>query len=263
MFLWPATLGYVANGLNSLTSKFYLILLTHLIITDLIIFNYSRLEQQHMPYHQARTLPNEQQTRFGSERPLSTHVTTGSSTHHNHYQMSMMNGGVSSMNTNGHVQRNLPNELVPRFGSERPASSMNQYQLGANQRFNAVNNNGSTSELLSPIKQQHQQQQQQQQNLRARQASLSELDEINYNNRQLEQHEQSQIPSNQFEDLYGKVRQPVVQTKNGINEERPPQFANAQMGVPLNANHSQYRTLPSRNGNMNNVSLNTQLTNGE
>ena len=218
-----------------------------------------------------RGLPNEQQIRYGSERPASNNQHHHQ--HHNH-QLNMMNGGVMLATANGHIQqRNLPNELIPRFGSERPASSVSHMhqQQQYHQRLNGHTNGAE----LSPIKQQ-------QLNMRARQASLSELDEINYNNNrqlQLEQHQQESPPlngNNQFDDLYGKVRNPLpITTKQNNNnnnnqlvDERT-QFTNGQIPSSLNGHHTnningssgqqQYKTLPSRNGNINNVSLNAHL----
>jgi hypothetical protein len=254
--------------------------------------------QHHFPSHIQRGLPNEQQIRYGSERPMSNN-----NQHYNNHQLNMMNGGVAMMamamattatngtsTTNGHYnghhqqqqqQRNLPNELIPRFGSERPASSMSHMQQqqqqyhsqlnGGNQRFNNKHANGNE---LSPIKQQ-----QQQQHLRTRQASLSELDEINYNNnnnRQVQfEHQQDTTTNNnnsnnQFDDLYGKVRnqQPQLppQKQNQIEERiqingHNHQNVNGGSGGGV-ITQQQYKTLPSRNGNINNISLNTQMTNG-
>lgn len=169
--------------------------------------------QHHQQYqHQPRGLPNEQQIRYGSERPAM-----------------LQNQTPMIQQRNG-----LPNELIPRFGSERPSSSQTQqhhnhnhhhHQQQQQQRFNGqqpVNGHD-----LSPIKTTN----------RARQASLSELDEINYN-QQMQQQQQ-------FEDLYGKVRPNIETTPNlSLNGTVSPQL---------------YKTLPnnnSRNGNVNNLSLN-------
>ena len=101
---------------------------------------------------------------------------------------------------------------------------------------------------LSPIKQQ---QQNNNNNVRMRQSSLSELDEINYNNRQTleqQQHQQQELPiNNQFEDLYGKVR------NNNNNNNN---FVHHQQQIQHHHQQQQFKTLPSRNGNINNTSLN-------
>ena len=219
-----------------------------------------------------RGLPNEHQIRYGSERPAATnHQLNGN----------QMNGNHGNQ---GSHARNLPNELVPRFGSERPASSMAQMQQnhffqqqqqmqqmnGNTQRYTHVlNGNGNVADV-SPIKQQ---------NARVRQASLSELDEINYNNRQnleQQQHQQQQqqqqqqpLISNQFEDLYGKVRNGSSQQMHQHHSQQLPQqqhqiqFDERPQIINMHQQQQQFKTLPSRNGHMNNTSLNTHMTNGK
>jgi hypothetical protein len=190
-------------------------------------FNYN----QHQQYqHQPRGLPNEQQIRYGSERPAMS-----------------VSSSLQSQGPGVQQRSGLPNELIPRFGSERPSQMQQQHHHNHHnqqqQRFNG------------------QQQQQQQQPVnghdlspsksasninRARQASLSELDEINYNQQQQQR---------QFEDLYGKVRPNIEQTPNPT--------------LNANVNQQMYKTLPnnnSRNPNANNLSLNmnpiNNMTNG-
>lgn len=131
-------------------------------------------------------MPNEQQIRYGSERPASN--------------FSQQNQQLDNQQR-FYNQRNLPNELGPRFGSERPASTLPHHQ--PQPRFNPAADS-------SPIKQQ-QQLQQPIQTLKQRQASLNELDEINYNNQQ----------QNKFDELYGKVN-------------------------PTKQNIDQFKTLPTR-----------------
>lgn len=172
----------------------------------------------HQPYY--RGLPNEQQIRYGSERPVSIHQ---SATNDNRY---------GNHNGSQIAQRNLPNEFGPRFGSERPSSSVSQ-------RFN--------NPETSPVKQQHQHQQQPQPFVQARlrQASLSELDEINYNTRQslIEQQQNQNQQQVKLEDLYGKVNNQNKyydgQQNQVIQQQPPPQ--------------QQYKTLPSRTNGYNQV----------
>jgi hypothetical protein len=159
-------------------------------------------------HHIQRTLPNEQQIRYGSERPVSMH------------QLQIQQHQQQQFNNNHHqVVRNLPNELVPRFGSERPAPTQSMIQQHHNinhhsRRFNSVTDTGT-----SPIRFNHQDSlttSNNQQQKMQRQASLNELDEINYNNQILHQQQQQLNPqrdpqlrqnsnNNKFDDLYGKV----------------------------------------------------------
>ncbi len=129
--------------------------------------------QQQQQYN--RCLPNEQQ-RFGSERPVSMHQVN-------------MNQYISS-NTNGHQQmivRNLPNDIVPRFGSERPSSSNSM-----NNNLNSMNRfNSHLTNQPKPLD-------------RMRQASLSELDEINYQNGRAQP-----VSNDRIDELYGKVNKPA------------------------------------------------------
>ena len=197
-----------------------------------------------------RSLPNEQQVRYGSERPASMHFThqqfntNNNINNHQQQQQQYNNGGygkqTSSSAVAAHTHTYQPqqpqaqqhmrtlhhNEM--RFGSERPSTSSYAHHLStstpsvnnlifnnnsnnANNRFAAPGNQRiGTDAISSPIKQQpaqqqqqpYQQQQQQQPQPQEwkRQASISELDEINYHQQQ--QQQQQQQP---FEDLYGKV----------------------------------------------------------
>ena len=71
---------------------------------------------------------------------------------------------------------------------------------------------------------------------------MSELDEINYHNKQtlMEQQQQQQVNSNKFDDLYGKVNRNQIydgQQMNGYNAMSQPSMSNMTQ---------QYKTLPSR-----------------
>lgn len=181
-----------------------------------------------------RSLPNEQQIRYGSERPMS-------STMQQYFQQqqqqpySQTDSRYTPMPSQPQVtQRNLPNEYVPRFGSERPLSSVN---MTTNNQYNGIANrlNSSNNEPLSPIKQPP--------HHHLRQASLSELDEINYNtNKQLIEHQQQQQIAQQValraDDLYGKVN------PNRLANNLRPNLMDDRTSI-LN---QQYKTLPSRNG---------------
>jgi len=113
--------------------------------------------------------------RFGSERPGTAAAS--------HSRAALANPTPPH---NGVAQRGLPNELGPRYGSERPSSHHFQH---------APNFGGA-----SPTKQQQQQQP------KFRQSSLSELDEINYNSQQQQQQPpQPGSAANRFDDLYGRV----------------------------------------------------------
>lgn len=176
-----------------------------------------------------RTLANEQQVRFGSERPMTAHT-------QQMQQQQFMSATDSAVQRAAGppqiAQRNLPNEYVPRFGSERPAGG---YMV-------ASNTNNRFQETLSPIKPQ------------LRQASLSEIDEINYNmskqqqqQNEIEQQQQQpsffQQQSTRIEDLYGKVNP----NRNGLNTNgagiRP---TNGGLEERMAAINQQYKTLPSR-----------------
>jgi hypothetical protein len=168
-----------------------------------------------------RTLPNESQTRYGSERPVSMHQ----------LQIQQQQQFNSNQQTTG---RNLPNEIAPRFGSERPAmtaastSNILQQNNMSNgiagsyhtRRFNSVTDTAATTNALprpqqplqqqqssSPLRQaQHQpilrhppiQQQQQHQTIpfqlqqQQQLNQFDELDEINYNQLQIQQQQQQQ-----------------------------------------------------------------------
>lgn len=178
-----------------------------------------------------RSLPNEQQIRYGSERPMSIHQQQ----QQQQQQLPFQQQPTSQVDSRyapptQMAQRTLPNEFLPRFGSERPSSSNlhTQYNPPINNRLHSVN------ESLSPIKPQTQ----------LRQASLSELDEINYNtNKQLmaeyqqKQQQQQQQNTNRIEDLYGKVNP----NRYGNNSK-----SNPSLDAAVN---QQYKTLPNRSAN--------------
>ena len=170
-----------------------------------------------------RGLPNEQQIRYSSERPVSMHSNQ------------MMNYPMNGQNNMNIMPRQLPNEFIPRYGSERPTSvlsSISNHQY----RLNSLGNGE------SPSKQQNNMN-------KMRQASLSELDEINYSNGK-----QSNIielqQQNKFDDLYGKVN------ANRINQN---QNQNNQFIMSNQQNFT--KTLPNRNNlnNNNNNNNNNQL----
>jgi len=113
-------------------------------------------QQQQQPQQIAhfRSLPNEQM-RFGSERPAM----------HQHHMRQPMQSGSNL------AQRQLPNEMGPRYGSERPSS--HHFQQAPN--FNQFSTSPTKQLNIQP---------------KFRQSSLSEADEINYNQQQ--QHQQQQ-----------------------------------------------------------------------
>ena len=164
-----------------------------------------------------RALPNEHM-RYGSERPVSIH---GQQYHYNNNNNQQQTNGNGMHHPSSHLsQRNLPNEFGPRYGSERPASALaSQYFINNNQQgMSAVqrlsNNLSNTDLVTSPIRPSP--------NGIAnkfRQASLSELDEINYNNLHVAQAEQQA----KLDELYGRVnpnRQSATQINQQLNQKQ-------------------------------------------
>jgi len=181
-----------------------------------------------------RALPNEHM-RYGSERPVSMH---GQQYHINN----QTNGNVNSNGFTANLsQRNLHNEFGPRYGSERPASALasnffnNQQQQQGLSAVQRLNGNTSNSDLVSsPIRQvpppaplpvpiQNGK-------FNGRQASLSELDEINYNNQN-----ENQI---KFDELYGRVNNANRQSANHLSYQPTQQ--------------QQYQSLNGGDNNFNN-----------
>jgi hypothetical protein len=174
------------------------------------------------PLPPQRTLSTEQ-VRFGSERPIS--------------MISNQNGLPFSSNVNNYANqitsnnnfqqqhqqqqpkyppstaRTLTNDSVPRFGSERPAATSYNPQ---NFDLRAYNN--------QPNKPQYN-----------RKPSLSEVDEINYNNQQ----ENSNNKFKGFDDLYGNNNLKSVQINNNNNNKQNGQLYE-QMWAANNGNNEEH-----------------------
>ena len=189
-----------------------------------------------MPYK--RNLHNEQQVRYGSERPVSMHQLQ---IQQQQQQQILSHQAQQHYQQQQQTVRNLPNDLMPRFGSERPATMASASSLNTNttngyqtRRFNSVSDTNNHNHhhhpfiqhpnQSSPLRQlQHQpilrHQVNQQQHM---QQQLDELEEINYNNASNNNNNVNNrmMMVNNHDELYGKMNRSnnMAQTKalNGL-----------------------------------------------